>query len=212
MGPISITIALAMMGVGAAIGGSYHYGTKSRDKVFNQLMTLGKNLDLHVTHNQRPNLKFKYPKAYGHLDQKPVTVETIVVSDGNSNRIYTQVEVENQFPNMDHLTIYIEGYMDRIGKKFGMQDIEVGSADFDKLYVVKSNDELFARNILDPKICVALVNMAGEMKGKILYKKNKVQYKILGAMNTDAKRKHIERIVFVCLEMIKHIDEETNLV
>ncbi len=44
-------------------------------------------------------------------------------------------------PNDFRFAIHKEGFLDEIGKFFGMQDVELGYEEFDKKVIVKTNDE-----------------------------------------------------------------------
>lgn len=49
--------------------------------------------------------------------------------------------------------IHKEAFFDKVGKLFGMQDVEVGYPEFDKQAIIKTNDEERIKNILaDPAI------------------------------------------------------------
>lgn len=44
--------------------------------------------------------------------------------------------------------IYKEGFIQKIGKLLGVQDIEIGFPDFDKAFIIKSNNEFKAKTLL----------------------------------------------------------------
>jgi hypothetical protein len=58
------------------------------------------------------------------------------------------------------VSIYHASLASRIGKAFGSQDIQLGTEEFDNVYMVKSDDELFAQNL----ITLGVQNQLLEMK------------------------------------------------
>lgn len=82
-----------------------------------------------------------------------VTLDTYVVSTGKAAAIYTRVRAPYVNPSGFRFTVYRKGFFSHIAKKLGMQDIEIGDADFDRDFIVKSNDEAHVRALLaDPKL------------------------------------------------------------
>lgn len=51
-----------------------------------------------------------------------------------------------------------EDFMERILKKFGKPEIEVGSHEFDKRYLIKSSQAGLARQLLEPKFQKSLLD------------------------------------------------------
>jgi len=50
-------------------------------------------------------------------------------------------------PDRFRFAIHEEGFFDDLGKFFGMQDIEIGYPDFDKAFIIKTNDKSRVRTI-----------------------------------------------------------------
>jgi hypothetical protein len=77
-----------------------------------------------------------------------VTLDTYVVSSGKAAAIYTRMRAPYVNPSGFRFTVYRKGLFSDIGKKLGMQDIEVGDAEFDRDFIIKSNDEAQVRVLL----------------------------------------------------------------
>ena len=54
--------------------------------------------------------------------------------------------------NPNEFIIYPEDFTDRIGKLFGLKEIETGDTEFDRKFIIKSNNEIFLRAILSFEI------------------------------------------------------------
>ncbi|KAF2081921.1 hypothetical protein [Flavobacterium sharifuzzamanii] len=59
-------------------------------------------------------------------------------------RIIVPINSNNDF----RFEIYKEGLIRKIEKLFGAQDIQIGSEDFDKAFIIKSNNELKIKSLL----------------------------------------------------------------
>ena len=73
--------------------------------------------------------------------QWELVLDTHTVSHGKSSTTYTRMRAP--FVNKDGLyfKIYPEGILSKVGKYFGMQDIQIGDPLFDDNYIIKGNDE-----------------------------------------------------------------------
>jgi hypothetical protein len=68
--------------------------------------------------------------------------------DGEYNKKNTRIIAPYENKTGFHCEIFKEGFFESMGKKLGMQDIEVGIEEFDKNFVLKSNQPNTLRNIL----------------------------------------------------------------
>ena len=75
------------------------------------------------------------------------------------------IEIKVNNPKKYRLNVYEQGPISTIGKYFGMQDVVIGHPEFDKEYIVKTNDEYITSQILTPNICDELVYMASKKFG-----------------------------------------------
>jgi len=64
-----------------------------------------------------------------------------VVGGSSYEHEYTRGLVEFISPDSFKLLITQQGFIDNVGKLFGAQDIQIGDKQFDKKFIVKSNDE-----------------------------------------------------------------------
>ncbi len=69
-----------------------------------------------------------------------ILLDTYTVSTGKSSTTFTRMRAP--FINQDGLRfkIYREGFFSRIGKRFGMQDIEIGDDFFDSKFIIKGSN------------------------------------------------------------------------
>lgn len=92
-----------------------------------------------------------------------------------SQAAYTRFSTAFENPEGFHFKVVPQGLLERVGKLLGLQDVEMGDPAFDKTFLVKSNDEARAREVLDdallrqflgeePEAFVGLVEVHGDRK------------------------------------------------
>lgn len=107
-----------------------------------------------------------------HVGQWIVTLDTYTVSTGKSTITFTRLRAP--FVNRDgfRFTVSRAGILNPIAHLLGFQDVEIGEAEFDKAFVIKSNDEsrvrmfladadLRAKLSLQPKITLSVLDDEG---------------------------------------------------
>jgi len=70
-----------------------------------------------------------------------VTLDTYTVSTGKSSITYTRIRAPYVNPDGFHFTIYRRGIFSNLGKRLGMQDVNVGFPKFDDDFIIQGNDE-----------------------------------------------------------------------
>ena len=101
-----------------------------------------------------------------------VTLDTFAVSTGKSTVVFTRLRAP--YVNRDgfRFTITRANIFSPIAKKLGFQDVEIGDKDFDKAFVIKSNDESRVKTFLadadlraklsaQPKLTLSVLNDEG---------------------------------------------------
>jgi hypothetical protein len=82
-----------------------------------------------------------------------ITLDTYVVSTGKSSIPFTRLRAPYVNPDQFRFTIYRRGLFSDIGKWFGMQDVTVGHADFDREFIIKGTSESKLHALFDnPRI------------------------------------------------------------
>ena len=69
-----------------------------------------------------------------------LTLDTYVVSTGKSAVVFTRMRAPYVNPDGFRFTIYRRGFFSDIAKWFGMQDIEIGDAAFDRDFIIKGKE------------------------------------------------------------------------
>ena len=82
-----------------------------------------------------------------------VTLDSYAVSTGKVTIVYTRMRTPYVNPDGFRFTIYRRGLFSDLGKRFGMQDIEVGDETFDHDFIIQGTDEGRLRQLFsNPRI------------------------------------------------------------
>ena len=87
------------------------------------------------------------PRVTGTYRRHPLTLDTFTRGSGKSRTTYTRLVLfVNNAANV-YLALYQESVFSKIGKFFGMQDIQVGDEEVDRRFIIKSKPESFAAGL-----------------------------------------------------------------
>lgn len=86
---------------------------------------------------------------------KPKRVGKFIISRGEGIGIYTRLRI-GLGGHPEGFCLYRESAWSKIGKAFGMQDIATGDPSFDRLFVVKGNNQVEVLDYLTPSRRMAL--------------------------------------------------------
>jgi len=124
------------------------------------------------------------PSISGTFQGRPARVYTYTVSHGRSSTRYTAASLQVKNPGSLVFEVRRENLFDSIGKALGAQDVQIGVEDFDRQFLIKSQPESLARDLLGMdsnlrSIIAAIPNV------NITYGGSTILYKQTG-LNTDA--------------------------
>lgn len=112
------------------------------------------------------------------------------VGSGKNSTTYSTARIFGE--NSKDLTFefHREGMFSKLGKMFGMQDIETGDTKFDKMFVVKSSDPDFMQVALLPEIKEKFYNVWEQHKahGTIRLKGDELCYDEVGTISNKQIR------------------------
>jgi hypothetical protein len=91
----------------------------------------------------------RYILTFTHRDH---LIAVSIYSGSKYEAAYTRVVTKVQKSELPHMKIYSETIASEIGKKLGMQDIQIGRSEFDEKFMIKGSDEFFVRNLLTSNI------------------------------------------------------------
>lgn len=83
---------------------------------------------------------WKKDRVVARVGEWTVTLDTYTVSTGHTHVTYTRIRTPYVNPDGFRFSIRRRSLFSGIGKLLGMQDIEVGDAEFDHEFILKGND------------------------------------------------------------------------
>lgn len=92
----------------------------------------------------------------------------IVVRSKSSEFEYTRVRVELLLPDNLNLKLFRQGFIESIGKLFGMQDITIGDKEFDKVFIVKGNNDSKIQQLFSNATILNLILSQKDIRLEIL--------------------------------------------
>lgn len=163
-----------------------------------------------------PSNFFKPSKVKVNMDDWTIVLDTHTVSTGKSSVTYTRLRAP--FTNNDgfKFKIYREGIFSELGKFFGMQDIEIGDENFDKDFIIKSNNEIKVKELFSDykikeliekqsKISLETKNNEGMFETHLPYGISELYFKIPGVIKDTDRLKGL-------FELFKEVlNEMTNI-
>ncbi len=87
-----------------------------------------------------------------------ITLDTYTVSTGKTSTTYTRIRAPYVGVGGFRFSIHRSGLFSELGMFLGFQDIEIGSAQFDKAFVVKSNCDETVRALLSDTQLLNLID------------------------------------------------------
>ena len=94
----------------------------------------------------------KGSKVVAQFDSWTVGLDTYTISTGKSSTTYTRMWMPFINQGDFRFKLYNAGFFSKVGKFFGMQDVEIGEEAFDDKYIVKANNEDLIRQLLSSEM------------------------------------------------------------
>lgn len=109
----------------------------------------------------RPSFRFAYNGTSVYID--------VHATGGKNNAShYTQCHIG--YPDRRlRCELYPEGLMERLGKLVGMEDLIIGSPQFDDAYIITGNDPRAIREFLSPHVQAAIMSLRSFMGNNDIY-------------------------------------------
>jgi hypothetical protein len=116
---------------------------------------------------------FEKPVISGGFRGFNVVVDTFTRGTGKSRTTYTRIVFNLHAQSNLTLSLSGEGLFSKVGKSFGMQDIETGDAEIDERYVIKGQPEAEVVRLLSSiglrQKLLTLRGLNVEVKGQQVY-------------------------------------------
>lgn len=84
---------------------------------------------------------FGSSKVQAHFKNWAITLDTFSVSSGDSSDTYTRMRAPLLNTDGFQFTIFRMGFISKLDKALGAQDIDIGDPEFDRDFVIQGNNE-----------------------------------------------------------------------
>ncbi len=98
------------------------------------------------------------PSITIHRDGTTIVVDTYVVSNGKSSTTYSRISATYALGRGPQMHIRRQGALHSIGKAFGMQDLQIGDAIFDDVFMIKAPSAATVLRLLPDDQRLALIH------------------------------------------------------
>lgn len=190
----SIFPILMFMGFIAFIVVIAKLAKKEKQKVHANYQKLANTLQLNLIQPPKVlGLFTPYPKLNGNLGNLPFELYSYTTGGKNKTtyttfKIYAETVTEN-------FNIYTEGFFAKIGKKFGMKDVNLGKEELDKAFIFKSDNDAFIQALITNEIGTMLLHLKPNMHSGLKLKNGIVSYTSIGHISNDNKYTEFEKMI-----------------
>lgn len=140
----------------------------------------------------RPTLSFEHQGAWVLVD--------VHATGGKHKTYYTQVHIA--WPDKaTRCEVYPERFTSRLGKMLGMQDVEIGSPEFDRDFIITGSSARDLRELLAPPVQHSIYNLRRLFYNDHIYvsiSSGKMLVKKLGLIRQEAQ---LEELILAALEL-----------
>lgn len=204
-------IPILMIGGFFAIGAgivyfAMKYETKKRAEVASQYQVLAEKFGLDFVPEVKKLLwNYTYPMVVGQIDGFDIKLYSYLTGGKNKTR-YTQLIIHSNsiIPNF---RILKEGIFQKIGKKFGGQDIEIGDDLLDREMVFKCDEPDRLKTALHPDNRQLLTFLSPRLAGALQVKNSTFTYQKINHIDTEEERKTMESILVFAIKVMKEMGD-----
>jgi hypothetical protein len=127
---------------------------------------------------------FSFPRLRLQFQKQPALLKFVEVGE---NTIHTQFSIA--WPDRDlRCEIYPQNMLAGLRKLLGVEDIEIGSPQFDTAYIISSNDPAAVRELLTPAVQACILRLAALEPGGFAFGVQRdIQVKWIGGLMTVTK-------------------------
>lgn len=183
------------------------FSQKMHKKLVANFQTLGNRLGLQTFTPEAKWYSASYPVTRGQLEGRRVEIGSRVSGSGKHQVHYTYVTVSLSNRSENTLQLTREGFLAKIGKKFGGQDIQINDPVFDDKYIIKSNSDSFARYFFNTDMKRLLSNAEPFFKGTLDVGGGEVRYEEVYQMNSEVYLNWTEDVVKMLLLIGERLDK-----
>ncbi|MEM6725627.1 MAG: hypothetical protein AAF598_16415 [Bacteroidota bacterium] len=181
------------------------------EKIQQQFSHLSDSMGLEYSESDgKLGLFKKFPALQGTLNGKTFYLFMYTSGSGKQQKTYSSFRLQTSNPAGYTLKLTKEGFFSKVGKRFGMQDIQVGDAQFDPLYIIKGSDVYFAQSVLNETVREQMTIASNIFKGTLKVQGDMIEYTELGMINSRQRREVFEQLISIAQALSESIEQFSN--
>lgn len=137
-----------------------------------------------------------YPIIEGMLLERHVKISMFSRGSGKSKTYHYFISMVCGVQRQS-FGISKEGFFNKIGKFFGGQDIQLNDEAFDDKFMIKGEDEIFVKRLLDGNLKHYFKQNRSKISGKIELRPNEVYYEEVFTQSTKVIKEKARDIMFL---------------
>ncbi len=179
-------------------------------KIFEQFDTLAHHFNGTVERPEKTWYGYNgYPRLVAEVNGEPLECYMFTRGSGKNKTTYTAFTLGCTNRYNYSLRIAKEGLFSKIGKALGMQDIEVNDPVFDRSFVIKSNDDFFAKTVLmDIKEYFSQTKKL--FHGSLELRDGEFKYQMANSLLNDKSRSDFEQIIHLATALSEEVKKFSN--
>lgn len=207
MSPLILAIIFSIL----VIGGTYFFAIRMSKKTVKgmnaQLSDLAQRLGLQLIEEDHPKLSAFYKaKLEGEIDGRHFHFTHYTRSEEKSNSYISEFHWDYHPIKTQKVWIGKESFFSNFKKQWGFQDILTGDPEFDAIFLIKAEDEAYAKALLNKEIRKEMLNWQKQWHGCFKLDGKKVQYEEMGVL---LEKRDTDRI-FRLIELGKKIAKQAE--
>lgn len=135
------------------------------------------------------------------LSYRSLPVVVTSVPGSKYRQAKTEVGMTLQKPAKANVKIVKESIATRLGTALGATDVELGSDEFDREFVIKTQDDVFVRSLLNFMLQQKLLEIKQE-KPKIILEGTRLSVQVPRVVKTEEKYDHLFDLAFVFVDRL----------
>lgn len=137
----------------------------------------------------------------GTLNNCHFQITEKIIGSGKNQQVMAEIKFFNSPINFD-FKISREHLFTKVGKKFGVQDIEIGNDEFDSLFLLKSESENEMKDLMTYDIQIELREIVKELRAAIVQKNGVLSYSVPGGLINEKAFKSTERVIDLMIKLM----------
>jgi hypothetical protein len=187
----------------------FRYERRRRERMRQNFVMLAQQIGCSA---DLPRSVWKFPSITGYYRKRLVQIWMHTTRRGRNKVTYTAIRAQCKKPPGFHMAIGREGILGKVAKAFGKQDIIIGDEEFDKMFLVRSNNESLARSVFPIGLRHKIVELGKKHSDFAFQVKDDGPYFEKAVMLVDAEKvQWFRQVLDVLCEVAERVEKSSGM-